>query len=397
MEEVDLGLPVGCECHQCYEGLQCETLQNDCVIGGPAEATLSLEWWQRHDAELRLNISGTYHMGYLQNPRVFPAGGIAKPVDRISELMDNSIRQLHKRVGNAETNGTNVVMGAGGVQLLDALMFALTQGRNENRSMAVFARPPYYPHFRQAAGLNPLTVSNASTVQNAEDVIEIVTMPNNPDSRYMPPVYPSSPNIVFDYVYDWPSTADPANTTMRNDPIMVYSLSKLAGFSSSRIGWALIKDDKLASIVSKYIFLQSTAPSVESQLRAVKALRAIERSVGTSDDYFSFFRQKTLSRFQRLQSLFATQALPAGYHLDCEPGNIFVWVRCDHATPVRTCAVGIGGDPGTDFGDTYRHARVVIGECCRRSLDCGGCCRRCTNSSLVVVLVLSWCRCVFRV
>jgi hypothetical protein len=65
-EEADLGLPIGCECHQCYEGNQCEVLQDNCVIGGPAEATLSLEWWQRHDAELRVNISATYHMGYLQ-------------------------------------------------------------------------------------------------------------------------------------------------------------------------------------------------------------------------------------------------------------------------------------------------------------------------------------------
>jgi hypothetical protein len=102
-------------------------------------------------------------------------------------------------------------MGSGGVQLLDALMFALTQGVNINRSMAVFARPPYYPHFRQAAGLNPLTAFNASIAQDAQDVIEIVTTPNNPDSRYMKPVYPTSPNIVYDYVYDWPSTAGAIN------------------------------------------------------------------------------------------------------------------------------------------------------------------------------------------
>jgi aspartate/methionine/tyrosine aminotransferase len=170
---------------------------------------------------------------------------------------------------------------------------------------------------------------------------------------------------------------------------MVYSLSKLAGFSSSRIGWALVKDAALASVmsrysllidtafyqqtalltpsvISRYIFLQSTAPSVESQLRAVKALRAIERSVGTTDDYFSFFRQKIMARWDRLQSLFTAQATPAGYHLDCLPGNIFVWIRCNHATQALTCAdmlvaVGIGGDPGTAFGDNHLHARVVIG------------------------------------
>jgi hypothetical protein len=60
------------------------------------------------------------------------------------------------------------------------------QGRNENRTMSVYARPPYYPHFRQASGLNPLTHWDAHAPQriaDPRDVIEVVTVPNNPDSR----------------------------------------------------------------------------------------------------------------------------------------------------------------------------------------------------------------------
>ena len=52
--------------------------------------------------------------------------------------------------------------------------------------MSVYARPPYYPHFRQASSLNPLTHWDAHAPQriaDPRDVIEIVTVPNNPDSR----------------------------------------------------------------------------------------------------------------------------------------------------------------------------------------------------------------------
>lgn len=157
---------------------------------------------------------------------------------------------------------------------------------------------------------------------------------------------------------------------MRTDSVMVYSLSKLAGFSATRIGWALVKDDELAALMSRFIFLQSTAPSAESQLRAVKVLRAIEHSLHTDDDYFLFARNKLADRWRRLSAIFNAQQGPADkrYFLDCAHGNIFAWIRCGSAILQRaeTCAskfmsVGIAADEGTDFGAGSLSARVVIG------------------------------------
>jgi FtsP/CotA-like multicopper oxidase with cupredoxin domain len=370
-EEAGLGEPLECECFQCYTGDQCQTVAADCLIGGPAEATMTMEWWQRHEAELRVNISATYHMGYLLTPRVLPSGIVKgdSRFDKVSRLLNKAIRDLHTTVGNAKTDGYNVVLGAGGVQILDSLMWSFTQlKRNANRSMAVFARPPYYPHYRQASNLNPLTAFNASLEQRASDVIEIVTVPNNPDSRASPPVFADSPNIVRDYVYDWPSTSPTGtNVTMRTDDVMVYSMAKLAGYSSSRIGWALVKDPELASMMSHYIFLQSTAAACESQLRATKVLRAIQGSLGGPDDYFTFFRTKLADRWHRLARVFDAQQGPADqrYSLDCVRSSIFAWIRCGSAingTCTSTFApVGIYADNGADYGANASFVRVVIG------------------------------------
>jgi hypothetical protein len=44
-------------------------------------------------------------------------------------------------VGNARDEDKYLVIGDGGVQLIDASLWALTQGDNVNKSMHVFAQP----------------------------------------------------------------------------------------------------------------------------------------------------------------------------------------------------------------------------------------------------------------
>lgn len=54
-EEGDLFPTGGCQCYQCFEGVECERETENCVIETEvAEATLWQEWFVRHNEEIKV-------------------------------------------------------------------------------------------------------------------------------------------------------------------------------------------------------------------------------------------------------------------------------------------------------------------------------------------------------
>lgn len=53
----------------------------------------------------------------------------------------------------------------------------------------------------------------------------------------------------------WPSLVDKSKIVPLDEDIMVFSLSKLAGYSSQRMGWAWVKDSEIVRLMNEYISL----------------------------------------------------------------------------------------------------------------------------------------------
>jgi hypothetical protein len=145
---------------------------------------------------------------------------------------------------------------------------------------------------------------------------------------------------------------------------MIFSFSKLTGYASSRIGWALVRDAQLAGLMSQYMFLQSTAPAVEAQVRAVHMLRAITAaSRNSEDDFFAFARERLAARWKVLHDVFAKSDR---FTLAGEDGVLYMWVACSDARDAQNCAkpfgdVGIATETGVTYGSDTKHVRICMG------------------------------------
>eukprot|EP00045_Choanoeca_perplexa_P015640 m.199850 g.199850 ORF g.199850 m.199850 type:complete len:814 (-) comp17045_c0_seq2:91-2532(-) len=361
-EEASLGV-TACACYQCYGGDQCQTLLPNCSLETRvAEAAMFETWFDQVQADLSITIGPDYHLSYLKAPRTFPPNADPSQYDEISLLLNASIHRLHSLVKNVDTTGMTLVLGAGGVQLIDAALYALTQRDNKQTYMHVYTQSPFYPHFEQASGINPLT--NFTRVMdgiNPSSVIEILTTPNNPDNRAKEPVVKGSSAQITDLVYDWPHYTP--TTSARADDLMIFSLSKLSGYAASRLGWAFVRDPDVVATMSKYMFLQSTAPAVESQLRGVKVLNAIADNYHGDMDFFTTTHTLLTERWRRLRSIFSSQKR---FELAGEDGGLFMWVQCLHADDQKDCAapfgtVGITTETGVAYGSDTSHVRICMG------------------------------------
>ena len=101
----------------------------------------------------------------MKTPRLVPPHSATddQSFDALTRALNASIRGLHRVVGNAKDDDKFLVIGDGGVQLIDAALWALTQGKNVNKSMHVFAQAVGRCMHRNAASL-------AAPVQSSADV-----------------------------------------------------------------------------------------------------------------------------------------------------------------------------------------------------------------------------------
>ena len=142
---------------------------------------------------------------------------------------------------------------------------------------------------------------------------------------------------------------------------MVFSLSKLSGMASSRLGWALVRDPDVAARMGAYIYATTIAPSAESQLRALLALRSILRQPAL---YFGATAERLGERWRRLREA-ARPGAARGYSLnESTTGAWYAWLRCPAGPPScaqQLAAAGILANAGTDYGSSPAYARVGLG------------------------------------
>lgn len=243
------------------------------------------------------------------------------------EELKNNIKKLHQRIRNANVDNKYVVIGNGVTHLLNGLISI-----SDNPLM--FAQAPCYHKFYDFA-----RIGNKTWTEH-ENAVEIVTLPNNPDHTRK---VGTSQFMIHDLSYNWPTYGQ---SIEYNHDIMLFGLSKATGHASARIGWAIIKDEKVAKKLEEWIHLNSCGVSYYSQVIASKVIK--DQVLTKSETVFEYGENVLSSRWRDvLYSLDLPFERQSG-------GGMFMW--CKGEIPEGITAV-----KGSLFGATDEYFRISLG------------------------------------
>jgi aspartate/methionine/tyrosine aminotransferase len=357
-----------CRCFDCWAGLDCsERLTGDaCVVMANSGTPYIFEDYWIDRPEASITILPSYHLGYSTEP-VLPR-------------LEAAIRALHALVGNAVTEGKHIVVGLGSTELISAALYALSDSDPSASPAAVFAERPYYSGYRMPSLLYGTRLfewwdnATAPVPSVQRKVIELVTSPNNPDGHLRSPIVRGEHACaVMDHAYLWPHfTAVGPPVDYGNHTVALFTLSKMTGHASSRIGWAIASDARVARRLQQFVSLVTFGAPRENQLRAIAVLEHVLQHDG---DNFRYARALMLSRWRRLGEAFNRPGAAFRLQARDPPGHdgfsgetayesspAYAWVEQldggDALTSMRS--VGVIGRAGDQFGASSRYVRLEL-------------------------------------
>lgn len=215
-----------------------------------------------------------------------------------NKLLEENILSLHKEHKNVRIDkNTKIIIGNGATQVLSAALYAYKKMLMPILSEPHSAHLPA-PYWGRLATLIKKENFQVETKEFEGD-IELITIPNNPDGTL-------SSDLIIDIAdccYNWPHYVN--KPILVDAPVVVFSLSKLSGHSSTRIGWALVNDTKLYKDMQEYIFLFTAGVSIDAQLSANRALDKIAEST-----FFPKAENILQIRHRLLHSIVYSKSLP---------------------------------------------------------------------------------------
>lgn len=235
------------------------------------------------------------------------------------------IKALHKKYNNALiTDSTRIVITIGGSQAVQAALFAFKKHLNTTK---VNIPIPYWSRFNDFASLNGMTIT-----QDPKD-FKLVTSPNNPDGADRS----GERAEINDACYNWCHyTKNVVNFT---SPVVLFSLAKLSGHASTRIGWAVVQDEQVAKYLQHFVNSITLGVSVEAQESALGVMKHIlhnpeflEEATKIIDDRYSLLNEliarkqlpiKSLSNQGMFWYVEADSKLIEDLNIDCSPGEEF--------------------------------------------------------------------------
>ncbi|KAJ4968190.1 hypothetical protein NE237_014891 [Protea cynaroides] len=364
------GKPV-CECSLCYGGPYCSEILPDCPANADGGDPLFLQpYWIQNAATSAVTVSGWHRMSYS-----FVKSSM------LSDELVRQIQKLHETVGNAVTDGKFIVFGVGSTQLLHAALYALSDDDRLSKPVNVVALAPYYSMYQEHGTMfntrnfewqgDVSLWKNISNNSTSKSFIEIVTSPNNPDSKLRQPILEGPfARIMYDHAYYWPHySAIPAPA---NGDLMIFTLSKITGHAGSRFGWAIIKDADVFQRMVTYLQYNTLGLSHETQVRALELLKVVLEDEGKT--LFEFGYKTIANRWEKLNKIvsaskyFSLQKLSpqyCNYFQDIHhPSPGYAWLKCEMEEN-KEChkvleAAGISGRQGSSFGVEDRYVRLTL-------------------------------------
>jgi len=361
-----------CECIQCWSGPNCETESESCYISaGSGQPFLFLEFWDKMAAngEMEVYTPINYRVPY-QTDTVY--GGLIGPFredqnSSFAQQLAQLIRRVHIKYGNVNMTNKHIVFGMGASQLQTASMVAYSKLKNEY-PILLFDQLPYYfgyPTRCRGASSYHCEWYGGQEINESEidRIVEIVTIPNNPDGWAPQRIYPEVDTYALDLVYYWPHfyQSNDEMEGMYDAPLSYFSFTKFTGHAASRFGWA-VADPSVASAMRSEISANLLALSVDNFRRAWTIFSFIEER---GDEYFGYIRDRLKERWDELlEILDDTNA----YELEGRVGSQYAWLRCVNKTNSQCQsairAKNINPYWGTSFGipSSQGYARFNLAE-----------------------------------
>jgi aspartate/methionine/tyrosine aminotransferase len=238
----------------------------------------------------------------------FPSsyGMINSEYSLLYQKLVEEIRKLHEKMGIVETEGKEIVLGAGSTQLLRAafnVQFNNNPFTNEEEAK-LYTQTPYFmfsENLLQNSGLfnkEVLFITDKNELNNKW--IEYINSPNNPTGLFNYPTTNAS-YYIYDRAYYWPHFLgkDQYNeielTQEQKNKVIVetFTMSKMVGLASLRIGWALVSNKTIADQMKNYIFSDSLGISSASVSDAI----SIFQYLNNKHNYRSFFYKWAIPKF----------------------------------------------------------------------------------------------------
>jgi len=240
--------------------------------------------------------------------------------------LQQKIKQLHRKINNADVKNKHIVVAAGATQIISGLLNIL----GKNKTVA-WADPPHFSRFPILADLAKLDWSEE------EDALLIISNPNNPDNT----VTLDMNCDILDCCYNWPQYTD---IIKYNHPVMVYSLSKATGHASTRIGWAILQDESLAKELTQFIEVSTGGLSIDAQ---IKAEQVITHQLKTDKTVFEYGKLVMDKRWKKILSLKTPFKI-------INKSGMFLWAK-------GKCPKNISGLNGSLMGSTDHYFRLNVG------------------------------------
>jgi len=245
----------------------------------------------------------------------------------VATLMDGPIRALHDKIGNVVHANKTLVYGMGGTQILNLLVRSLQSLRGVQ---TVFQSAPYYAGY---ATRMALPFNSSLDQPDPTSLMEILTLPNNPDGRSdTAPFYPTA-TLVYDLVYYWPglcASACPEGQLPRlNASIMLFSATKFMGLAGSRFGWALVDDSLLAVAMRDNVDREIFSMAAEPVYRTYEALQYLLSNNGVHlDRMINNMATKLSSRWSAMNAVF--EKYPnSSITMSGNRNSSYGWFYCD--------------------------------------------------------------------
>lgn len=232
--------------------------------------------------------------------------------------LEHAILSVHKKYKNAKiTKKSHIIVTTGAVQALSAAMYYY----NHKKFRSYLYMPtPYWGRFLDLARATSFRIR---TGEMENSFVKLITSPNNPDGADTSHLKAD----IRDACYNWPHYTDKVKAF--SDEIVIFSLSKATGHSSTRIGWAVVNSDEAAAAIQEYVELFTSGVSVEAQTHAAMVLSELGSKDG--DKIINTAKKELKKRNKELKRIVAEYGLPIKilskqgmfWYISCRPQVIF--------------------------------------------------------------------------
>jgi len=308
-----------CGCYECWSGSNCENLVGplenctlDMGLGNPIYQ--ELDWKSKN---LKVITDYGYRASYIVGISA------AIPPSTTTGFLGNinqKLRTLHRSYNNYNPNDTYLILGAGGLPLIQSAIYAYVNLIGS--PIYLFAKVPYYPRFAQACTYLPSWCTFISDLNGTDisKVVEIVTYPNNPDADLSTPIS-GSQYLIYDFVYHWPmSMPDDIPVQPFQYPLAIFSMSKFSGHASSRFGWAWVKNKTFADRMG------SMNAGVSSDGIA-RSMKIVDYALENKEEFVNSLRGGLMDRWERVLEIMKDIQ---GLTIASGTNSYYLFLKCEY-------------------------------------------------------------------